>query len=116
MPRREEVWLREMRDAARQAHSYVSGVDLDVFAADQMRVDATVRQLEIVGEASKNVSLTTQTAHPEVRWRGAARVRNSLIHAYFNVDEEAIWNIAHDEMPILVAQLDAILNPPPKGN
>ena len=114
MPRREEVWLSEMRDASRQTHFYAANVDLATFSADQMRMDATVRQLEIVGEASTNVALTTKTAHPEMDWSGAARARNRLIHAYFNVESPALWRAARDDMPILAAQLDAILNPPQK--
>ena len=81
-----------------------------------MRLDATVRQLEIVGEASRSVSMTTQVAHPEVDWRAAGQVRNQMIHGYFNISTARVWSIARDEMPILATQLDAILNPPQKEN
>ncbi len=116
MPRREAVWLSEMRDAARKAHAYVADVNLDAFAADEMRLDATVHQLGIVGEASRSVSMTTQMAHPEVDWSGAAKVRNQMIHAYFSINVARVWSIAREEMPVLADQLDAILNPPQTQN
>lgn len=116
MPRREEIWLREMRDDARQAHSYTIAVDYVAFRGEQMRVDATVRQLEIVGEACKSVSQETRDLHPAVAWRALARTRDRLIHAYFSVDVKTVWNIAHNDMPTLVIQLDAMLNPQPQGD
>ena len=89
--------------------AYARDVEYDALIADEMRVDAMVRQFEIVGEAAKSVSETTCQKYPAVNWRRWKNIRNTLIQAYFNVDVETLWSIAKDDLPELVAQLDAIL-------
>ena len=72
-----------MRDAALQERSYAAEVDLAAYVAEQMRVDATIRQMEIVGDSGKNVSMTTKTAHSEVDWRAAGQVSKPVCSRLF---------------------------------
>lgn len=116
MPRREAVWLGDMLDAARRAHAYVVGFEYAAFVADEMRLDATVRQLEIVGEACKSVSEATRQAHPEIAWRQLGRTRDRLIHSYFSVDAHFVWSFATHDLPPLIAQLEAILKEDADGS
>jgi uncharacterized protein with HEPN domain len=109
MPRREETWLRDMLAAAKGAQLYVTGHDFSGFIADEMRVDATVRRLEILGEACKSISETTYQKYPAVDWRQWRRMRDRLIHVYFSVDLKAVWKIVTEDLPLLIPQLEAIL-------
>ncbi len=111
MPRREETWLRDMLDAARLAHSVVAGENYEAFASDFKINNAAVFQLLIIGEAAKQVSETTCQKHPEVNWRRWKRTRDTIVHAYFSIDLEVVWDIATKELPPLIAQLEAITNP-----
>lgn len=108
MPR-DEVWLRHMLDATRKALSFTHGrsrADLDT---DEQLTLAIVRLLEIIGEAAKQVTTETRTAHPEIPWRQIAGTRDRLIHGYFNVDLDVVWSIATEDLPGLVGSLESIL-------
>ena len=67
--------------------------------------DAVVRRLEVIGEAAKNISKNLKEAHPEIAWRKIAGTRDVMIHAYFNVDLDIVWEIVKKDMPILKNQI-----------
>ena len=75
-----------MLDAAEKAQSFVAGMDFEAFASDAKTVFATIRALEVVGEAAKNIPQTFRTTHPSVPWIDMAGMRDVLIHEYFGVD------------------------------
>jgi uncharacterized protein with HEPN domain len=85
------------------------GLSYDVFAADETLRRAFVRSLEIIGEAAKHVSEDFRTQHPSVEWRAMAGMRDRLIHDYFGVDYELVWDVVHRRVPELRAQIVAIL-------
>ena len=66
-----------------------------------MRQDAVIRNLEVMGEAVRKISDTTRAAHPEVPWRQIAATRDRVIHGYFSVDLEIVWEIVATELPRL---------------
>jgi len=100
------VRLRHMLDAAVQAVAFVHGrirTDLD---QDLQLTLALTRLVEIIGEAAKNVSTETRAHLPEVPWRAIAGTRDRLVHAYFDVDHDRLWQIVSVDLPALVAQLE----------
>lgn len=80
--------------------------DLDT---DEMFPFAAVRLLEIIGEAATDISDATKAANPHVPWQQISRARNHLIHGYFNVDGDRVWQMLTADLPVLVPQLEAIV-------
>jgi uncharacterized protein with HEPN domain len=108
MPASDAVRVRHIRDAAREALSFVQGrsrADLD---ADHMLSLALVRLLEIIGESARGVSGAFREAHPEVAWRKMAGMRDRLIHGYFDINLDVVWETVIQDLPVLVAQAEKI--------
>jgi len=80
------------------------------FLADTRTQDAVIRNLEIIGEATKNLSTELRIQYPDVPWKSMAGVRDRLIHHYFAVDFEIVWKIAIVEIPDLVLQMAEIIH------
>ncbi len=86
-----------------------AGVSFDEFAANDTLRRAFVRSLEIIGEAAKKVPDAFRTKHPAVEWRAMAGMRDRLIHDYFGVDYELVWDVVQKRIPELRFQLQSIL-------
>lgn len=84
---------------------------LDAFRTDATVQRAFVRSLEIIGEASKKVPADFREAHPEIEWRAMAGMRDRLIHDYFGVDYDLVWDVVRNRIPELRRQIAAILEP-----
>lgn len=103
----DEVRLRHMLDAARQAIAFAHGRSRTDLDKDLLLSLALTRLVEIVGEAAKNVSAETAAAFPSVPWRAIAGTRDRLVHAYFDVDFDRLWQIVAVDLPSLVAMLES---------
>ena len=104
----DRVFLGHILDAAMKIQRYVAS-GRDAFFADEMAQDAVVRNLEIIGEAAKQLSDGLRASHPDVPWRAMARMRDRLIHAYFGVDWSLVWETATTEVPRLAARVREVL-------
>jgi uncharacterized protein with HEPN domain len=98
-------FLADIEDSADKIVRYVCSMTFDDFCDDSKTVDAVIRNLEIIGEATKSVSESLKIQTPEIAWRGMAGLRDRLIHNYFGVDVEIVWKIATDEVPRLLERL-----------
>ena len=107
---RDEVYLRHILDAIGRIESYVS-CGRDAFFANSMSQDAVVRQLEVIGEAVKQISSSTREKSPETPWREIAGMRDVLIHEYFAVDLEQVWEVTQQDLRQLRGAVEAILRP-----
>lgn len=105
----DSVYLRHILDAIGKIESYVS-VGRATFMADSHWQDAVIRQLEIIGEATKRLSPGLRVRYGDVPWRRIAGLRDVLIHDYMGVDLAAVWEIAQRDLPALKTRLQVILS------
>jgi uncharacterized protein with HEPN domain len=110
MPRDYKVYLEDILHAITRIREYTAGFSSGAFAADAKTFDAVVRNLEVIGEAAKAVPEMIRSEHPEVDWKKTVGLRNILIHHYFGVDAEIIWDIIQNKLPALEGQIRAIEN------
>ena len=108
---RDDAWLLDMLQSARKALDYASGLSENQFMTDNLRQDAILRQLTILGEACKKISNELRTAHPEILWRKVAGFRDVVVHDYFGVDLKEVWRIIRDDLPALVKLLEPLVPP-----
>ncbi|WP_319508197.1 DUF86 domain-containing protein [uncultured Methanolobus sp.] len=97
----DSVFLIHILDAINQIEEYTTGVIYEEFLEKRLIQDAVVRQLEIIGEATKNLSSNTTEKNPHVPWKEIAGMRDKLIHVYFGVDLEEVWNTITKDIPYL---------------
>jgi uncharacterized protein with HEPN domain len=106
--RSDQDYVHDMQEAARRAVSYCAGMTYEQFLADERTQDAVVRNLEILGEAAKLVSSELRLGTPAVPWRAVARMRDRLIHAYFGVNWDIVWDVVTGDLPPLVERLQTL--------
>jgi uncharacterized protein with HEPN domain len=107
--RSERELLSDIQEAIRRANAYVAGMSYAEFLTDLKTQDAVIRTLEIVGEATKQLSQEVRTRHPAVPWKNMAGLRDKLIHDYFGVNFDIVWQIVSDELPAVAIQIEQIL-------
>jgi uncharacterized protein with HEPN domain len=96
-------------DAILEVERYIDGVSYDAFAANSEKKFATIKQIEIIGEACNRISKSFKDKHPEISWKEINGFRNISIHEYFGVDYQIVWEIALHDLPILKKQLSLAL-------
>ena len=103
------TYLRHMLDAAEKSIDFIADGSRTELDTDEMLALAVVRLLEIVGEASRHISIETKLAYPDVPWQQLSATRNRLIHGYFDVDLDIVWAIVTIDLPPLVSRLEEII-------
>jgi uncharacterized protein with HEPN domain len=104
----DRAYLLHIREEAARIATYTAQGS-GVFLADTKTQDAVIRNLEIIGEAVKNVSSALKANHPDLPWRKIAGMRDKLIHGYFGVNLDLVWETVEREIPRLVSEVDQIL-------
>lgn len=110
MPKDYKVYLQDVLEAIARVEAYTRGLSREDFIGNPEKVDAVVRNLEIIGEAVKQVPEAVRDANPNVEWRKIAGLRDILIHQYFGVDLDIIWDIVANKVPALREQVKAMLS------
>jgi uncharacterized protein with HEPN domain len=99
-----------MLDSAEAILHFIKGKTRKHFNSDRMFANAVVREFEILGEAANHISQPTQKSFPELPWKQLIAMRNNLIHAYFDVDYDIIWETINNDLPPLYLQLKMIVS------
>ena len=102
--------LEDIRQAARRIQRFVADVEAATFRRDDKLQSAVIFQLLIIGEATKHLSEDLQSAHEEVPWSKMARMRDRFIHGYFDVDVEIVWTTVTRNIPVLLDDLERIMD------
>ncbi|WP_067047779.1 HepT-like ribonuclease domain-containing protein [Methanofollis ethanolicus] len=103
------LYCHDILEAIDRIERYTGSITLDDFLGDTKTQDAVIRNLEIIGEAVKNLPADFREAHPGVEWRAVAGMRDKLIHHYFGVDMRIIWETTRTDLPHFRKQIETIL-------
>lgn len=95
------VYLKHILDAISRIEGYTRGMKRDDFMVNPLVQDGAIRQLEVIGEATKRLSKEVTERCPNVPWKDVAGMRDKLIHGYFGVDLDAVWNTVNRDLPRL---------------
>lgn len=103
-------FLSDIKEAIRRIALYIEKVQYEEFLEDIKIQDAVVRNLEIIGEAVKNISSSIKERYPQIPWKELAGIRDRLIHHYFGVNYDVVWSVAKDELVGITSQIKEILD------
>lgn len=103
-------YVQDMVEFGERVATYVRGLDQQAFTADQRTYDATLRNVELLGEAATHIPENVRDAHPEIAWRQIIGTRNRLAHGYLGIDDDVIWDIIQTDIPDLLPALSRLLN------
>ena len=109
MPKEQDVYLNDILKSIKKIEQYVKGFSYDKFKGNGLVCDAVLRNLEIIGEAAKNISEELKEKHSEIEWKKISGLRDILIHAYSGVDLEIVWDVVKNKLPDLKAYLKRIV-------
>ena len=106
----DRIRLLHMAEAAEAVLLFIENRRRQDLETDQMLLFAIIRAIEVLGEASSRISDDTRSAFPNIPWSSITDMRNRLIHGYFDIDGDIVWNTASYEIPVLLADLRRILD------
>lgn len=109
-PKRREwrFYLEDMIAFAGKVLAYTAGLDQAAFVASGLTYDATLRNLELIGEAATHIPEEFRASHQEIPWRMIIATRNRLIHGYLGIDDDTLWSIIQEDVPELLPLLEGL--------
>ena len=110
MSRETRLFLEDIVESCDKIGRYTLGLKFEQFRDSELVVDAVARNLELVGEASKGVPNELRTRYPDVPWRKMAGLRDVIVHGYFRVDVQLLWDIVQRDVPTVRQKIAAILS------
>ena len=102
-------FLKDIEEAIKRIIDYTYGMEYDDFLDDLKTQDAVLRNIEIIGEAGKNISSVLKEKHPEVEWKNIVGMRDKIIHFYFGVNWDIVWDVVKNKLPILFENIKQLL-------
>ena len=107
--RRWDLYVRDMLQACERVTAYTAGMDQPTFLGDTRTYDATLRNLELIGEAATHVPNSVRNLQAAIPWRDIIGARNHIIHGYLGIDDNLIWSMVRRRVPELIPRLRALL-------
>lgn len=109
MQPRDQSYVLDILKAMQLIQEFIKDTDKSAFERDLKTQSAVIRQLEIIGEATKRLSDEFRDKHPDIPWRKMAGMRDILIHAYDHVDVQEVWNASMITIPELIPKIETLL-------
>ena len=109
MKRNYILFLEDISERIEKINSYTDGMSYEEFVEDDKTVSACIREIEVIGEATKQIPKDITDRFNDLPWSLMAKMRDKLIHWYFEIDEEIVWNVAKDKLPDIKIQIDSII-------
>ena len=103
-----QLYIDDMRAFARKVLLYTEGFDQHRFVASGLNYDATLRNLELIGEAANQISEAIRAEMPQIQWRQIIAVRNRVAHSYLGLDNDTLWSIVRNDVPALIVELEKL--------
>jgi uncharacterized protein with HEPN domain len=104
-----KVYVQDILEAIRRIDEYLEGLTFEEFAKDNKTVDAIIRNFAIIGEATKHIPTDIKRKHREISWKRMAGMRDKLIHEYFGVDLQILWDTSKIDLPTSKPLLEQLL-------
>lgn len=104
-----KLYLDDIKDAIRKIEDYTKGMSYEKFIRNEQVMDAVLRNLSIIGEAVRNIPKEIKHKNPDVGWKEINGMRNKVIHEYFGIDDEILWQTIQKDLPIFKKQITQLL-------
>jgi len=105
MKRKFEFFLKDIIECIKSIDNFIDKMDFQKFSSDDKTTSAVIRKIEIIGEATKNIPDTIKERYKEIPWK----IRDKVIHSYFGINYETIWNVAKNRLPEIKLEIEKIL-------
>ena len=109
--RQDDALLLDMLIAARKIQQFTASMTQDDFNQHEMVQSAVIREIQVIGEAARLISAATKEDHTAIAWQAIAGMRNRVIHEYFNIDLDILWDTITNDIPPLIEQLAGLVPP-----
>lgn len=106
----DKIRIQHIIDAIGEIETYLSNADISTFLENSMMRFACIKQMEIIGEASKHITDELKSKYPEIEWSQIIGMRNVFAHEYFGIDSSLVWEIIKRDLPVLKLKIEEIFN------
>lgn len=103
------LFLSDISYRIEKINSFVKDMEFEQFRQDEKTVSATIREIEVIGEAAKQIPASVRESFNDLPWSLMAKMRDKLIHWYFEIDEEIVWKVVKEKLPDIKIKIDAML-------
>ena len=108
MKRDIKLFLEDILESIKAIEEYSKGMNKEKLELSRLIQNAIIREIKIIGQAVKNIPINIKNEHKEIEWRKIAGMRDIIIHGYFRVDLNAVWNVIEKDIPILKKQIEKL--------
>lgn len=109
MQREPKVFLEDIYTAALRIETYTEGLSFDEFVDNDLVIDAVIKNILVIGEASKNIPEQIRQDNPQIEWRKMAGMRDMMIHGYFSINYRIVWDVVQNKIPTLRQQIKKLI-------